>query len=87
MIVKLSKIQEKGQVTIPIEFRREWGLKKGDQVVFTKTVQGILIRPQKNVAEESLNRIGEELKERGISIEELIEDGREFRGQLLADEK
>lgn len=83
MIVKLAKIQENGQVTIPIEFRSEWGLKKGDKVVFVKTDQGILIKPQKFLAEESLDHIGEALKERGISIEELTEDGREIRGHLL----
>ena len=83
MIVELSKIQEKGQVTITIEFRREWGLKKGDQGVFEQTVQGVLIRPQKIVVDESLDQIGEALKERGIAIEELVEDGREIRGHLL----
>ena len=35
------------------------------------------------VAMNALDRIGKALQERGISLEELIESGRDIRGQLL----
>jgi AbrB family looped-hinge helix DNA binding protein len=34
---KLSIVQEKGQVTIPVEIRKKLGLKKGDYVAFIET--------------------------------------------------
>ena len=86
MLTKLSRVQAKGQVTIPMEFRNELGLEKGDLVAFEKTEQGVLIRPQEIVAMETLDLIGEALKERGISLEELIDDGREIRSQFIEDE-
>ena len=46
----LSKVQRKGQVTIPAGIRKKLGLKKGDLVAFVETEQGVLISPQDNVA-------------------------------------
>jgi AbrB family looped-hinge helix DNA binding protein len=85
-VSKLSKVQEKGQVTIPVEIRRKWNLEKGDLVAFVETEQGVMISPREVVAMETLDRVGEALKEQGISLEELIESGREIRVQLLEEE-
>lgn len=84
--VKLSAVQEKGQVTIPAEIRRKLGLKKGDLVAFVETDQGVLIRPQEVIAVDILDRMGRILKEKGVTLEELMEDGREMRGELLKEE-
>ncbi len=87
MSPKVSKIQQNGQVTIPIEIRRKWGLEPGDLVAFVETEAGVLIIPHaEGVAMESLDQIGEALKAKGITIEEMMEDGREIRGQLLEEE-
>ena len=83
---KLSIVQEKGQVTIPAEIRKKLGLKKGDYVAFVETDQGVLISPQKIVAQEALEEIGQILKEKGLTLEELIESGREIRGNLIREE-
>lgn len=85
-VSKLSKVQEKGQVTIPVEIRRKWELEKGDLVAFVETERGVMISPREVVAMEALDRIGEALKEEGISLEEMIEGGREIRGQILEEE-
>ncbi|MFO7943913.1 MAG: hypothetical protein R6U51_06405 [Anaerolineales bacterium] len=87
MSPKVSKVQQNGLVTIPIEIRRKWGLEPGDLVAFMETKSGVLILPQEEkAAREALDRIGEVLKAKGITLEELIEDGREIRGQLLEEE-
>lgn len=83
---KLSKVQEKGQVTIPAEIRDKLGLKKGDLVAFVETEQGVLISPQELVAQQALDRIGEVLKEKGITLDELMESGREIRGDLVKEQ-
>jgi len=85
-VSKLSKVQEKGQVTIPVEIRRKWNLEKGDLVAFVETEHGVIISPREAVAMEALDRIGEVLRKQGISLEELVESGREIRGQLLEEE-
>jgi antitoxin PrlF len=83
---KLTRIQEKGQVTLPAEVRRRLGLKKGDLVAVTETPEGVLITRQEVVASQALADIGEALKEQGLSLEEIIERGRKLRGQLLEEE-
>lgn len=82
---KLSKVQEKGQVTIPVEIRRKWELGKGDLVAFVETEEGVLIRPQEIIAMRALDKLGEMLKEKGITLEELVESGREIRGEIAKE--
>ncbi len=80
---KLVRMQEKGQVTLPAETRRRLGLKKGDLVAVVDTPEGVLITRQEVLASMTLDRIGEVLKEQGLSLEELIESGREERTRLI----
>ncbi|MEK7521744.1 MAG: AbrB/MazE/SpoVT family DNA-binding domain-containing protein [Patescibacteria group bacterium] len=81
---KLVRVQEKGQVTLPSEVRQKLGLKKGDLVAVVETEEGVLISPQEMVATKALDRIGEALKEKGLSLEELIESGRGERDKIIA---
>ncbi len=82
---KLIRVQERGQVTLPADVRRKLGLKKGDLVAIIATPDGVLITPQKALAAKALDRIGELIKEQGLSLDELIESGREIRGQLIKE--
>lgn len=84
--VKLATVQKRGQVTIPIELRRKFGIEEGGIVAFVETKEGILISPREVLAMGTLDRIGEVLKEREITVEELIESGREIRGQIIKEE-
>jgi antitoxin PrlF len=54
--LKLSVVQEKGQVTIPAEIRKKLGLKKGDLVAFVETDQGVLLSSQEVIASEALDQ-------------------------------
>jgi AbrB family looped-hinge helix DNA binding protein len=82
---KLVRIQEKGQVTIPTEIRKKLGLKGGDLVAVTETPEGVFITPQQVLATTALDRIGDILKEQGLSVEELIAAGRDIRSDLLQE--
>ena len=84
--VKLATVQKRGQVTIPIEMRRKLGIEEGGVVAFIETSDGVLISPREVLAMETLDRIGKALKEQGITLEELIESGREIRGQIVQEE-
>ena len=84
--VKLATVQKRGQVTIPIELRRKLGIEEGGVVAFIETSDGVLISPREVLAMETLDRIGKALKEQGITLEELIESGREIRGQIVQEE-
>jgi antitoxin PrlF len=81
---KFVRIQEKGQVTIPTEIRKKLGLKRGDLVAVMETPDGVFITPQQ-VAAKAFDRIGDILKEQGLSVDELIASGREIRADLLQE--
>ena len=79
---KIYTIQDNGQVTLPIEFRKKYGLKKGDAVVFKETDDGLLISPREALVMKLLDEIGEALKAKGITLEQLMEDGETIRKEL-----
>lgn len=85
MVKKRALIQRKGQLTIPIELRRKYGLEEGSVVDIIDEGNGIKIAPREVVALDALKRIGKALKERGISLEEMIEDGRKIRGEIYKE--
>ena len=80
------RVQEKGQVTIPLEIRRKLQLKKGDMVTFIETENGVMIQPAEVIVSSALDQIGQALKAKGISLEDLIERGREIRGRIIEEE-
>ncbi|MEK7214446.1 MAG: AbrB/MazE/SpoVT family DNA-binding domain-containing protein [Chloroflexota bacterium] len=82
---KFVRVQEKGQVTLPTALRRRLGIKKGDLVAVTETTEGILITTQEVLASRALDRIGAALREQGLSLDELIESGREERGRIIEE--
>ena len=86
MAKKNYTIQENGQVTLPLEFRKKYGLKKGDVVIFKETDDGLLISARETLAMNLLDEIGEVLEEKGIALDELLAAGRDIR-QEIYDEK
>jgi len=79
-------IQENGQVTLPLDFRKKYGLKKGDVVVFKETDAGLLIDIKETLALSLMDQLGDALQARGITLDELIASGQEIR-QAIRDEK
>jgi len=82
---KYVRIQEKGQITLPVDLRRQLGLKKGDLVAVSATDDGLLLTPQEVIATKALDEMGAILREHGLTLEELIESGREIRGELARE--
>ena len=81
----VSTVQERGQVTIPREIRERLGLTRGSQVSFLETEEGVLLVPRETVATAALQKIGDALREKGISLEDLLESGEGVREELIEE--
>jgi AbrB family looped-hinge helix DNA binding protein len=79
----VSRVQERGQVTIPQEVREKLKLKKGDLVTFVETEHGYVVQPVEVVIHAALDAIGDGLRDKGVTLDQWIENGRRVRGQLL----
>jgi len=62
MKFETSKITERGQITIPENFRKKYGGMRGDKVLFMKENKGLFLRPARKIDFKELNRILEKTK-------------------------
>ncbi len=72
-------------MTLPAEVRRRLGIKKGDLVAVTETAEGILITPSELITRREIAELDQVLKSSGLTFEQLIESGREIRGELIKE--
>ena len=82
---KIYTMQDNGQITLPVEFRKKYNLKKGDAIVFKETEDGLVISPREALTMKLLDEIGEALKEKGITLEDMIAGGDEIRKELIRE--
>lgn len=69
---RLLIVQKRGQITIPADIRRRYGLEEGAVVSISEEEDGVRIVPRAVVTLRALERIGEALRKRGVTLEELI---------------
>ena len=86
MIMKESTIQANGQVTLPKEFRRRYNLQRGDKIVFKELESGELqISLKDTLVLNKMEALGEALKAKGITWEELIAEGEAIRQEMYEE--
>ena len=79
-------VDETGAIRLPTQVLDALGVKSGGGVLLYHAEQGVLVTTKKIMANWFLDRIGDELREAGVTLEELIESGAEIRQQIY-DEK
>ncbi len=73
-------------LTLPIEWFKKYGLEQGDEVAIVETEQGLVVLPREAAALSALDEIGRALKAKGVTLEELMERGRDIRGDILREQ-
>jgi AbrB family looped-hinge helix DNA binding protein len=71
-MITTVRVQEKGQVTIPRDIRRQLKLKKGDLITFVSTENGVVIKTLDLAANDLLAVLATSLQTRGIQLEEVL---------------
>ena len=75
----VTRMREKGQVTIPAEIRESLHLSKNSVISVVKVGDGILLMPRPSVFESTSAGFIKEAEEKGITLDELLKDLRKIR--------
>jgi AbrB family looped-hinge helix DNA binding protein len=79
------QVGDDGRVVLPPDLRLRLGLKRGDSVAVVETPEGLLLTTEALLAARDFELVDAELRKQGLSLDELIESGREIRGDLLKE--
>jgi len=80
-----ARVLKNGRITLPAPVRRRLGIGAGDLVAFQETEGGILLSSPGHVAADAFDRIGSALQDGGATLDELVESGREIRGEIVRE--
>lgn len=85
-----TRITRKGQVTIPKEFREEYGLEPGDEVIWQSCEEGIVVRKANRSSARGMlvpnDTQPEKREEVAQELERRVQEHREVIEQNLLDE-
>ncbi len=82
-MISTVRVQEKGQVTIPQNVRRQLNLKKGDLVTFVSTENGVVIKTLDLAAEDLLATLETLLQDRGVRLSDLLARSQQIGAETL----
>ena len=73
--MNLAKISANGQITVPIEIRRQLGLKSGDKILFLENKDGeiIISNASANAIRKAQNAFSGAAEAMGISSEDEVQ--------------
>lgn len=75
----VTRMREKGQVTIPLDIRESLHLSEDSILAVTKVGGGILLTPRPSVFEDTSAGFIKAAKEKGITLEDLLKDLKKIR--------
>jgi len=81
MLIGTSHMTAKGQITIPLRIRKKLDLKKGDELLFIETEEGIMLKTAAEVREMFVisRKVAKDL---GVTRKELLAVAEEEREYL-----
>lgn len=75
----VTRMREKGQVTIPVDIRDSLHLSKDSLLSVTKVGDGILLTPNPSLYEAASAKFVKAAQEKGITLDGLLKDLKKIR--------
>jgi AbrB family looped-hinge helix DNA binding protein len=79
------QLRPRRQITLPAWAAETLGVKEGDYLSVSETDRGLLVQPGEQAALEALRAIQQAFAASGITEEELQEEGRRVREELVRE--
>lgn len=83
MIEIVAKLSSKNQITVPVDVRRELGVKAADRITFVVDEQGVHIRPTTRTVRDLFGRFHAPPNQ-SLDLDREIEDAMEERADEIA---
>ena len=68
----MTRIGEKGQLTVPTQFRKDLGLKAGAPFVVLRLGNGLMLLPEQKRFQELCQRVSSKLTASGLKAEHIL---------------
>lgn len=81
----IVKIRERGQLTIPAEFRKKLGLEENDAVNMIKVGDSLVITQKRLVGDALSEKMEKAMKNEGLTLDDLLSDLRKQRKQYAKE--
>jgi AbrB family looped-hinge helix DNA binding protein len=78
-------LREKRQVTLPSQLTEAIGVEPGDILEAQIRDGEIVLRPSRKAALDALKELQRAIRESGVTLEELIEGGKQVRKELFRE--
>lgn len=75
----IVKLRERGQLTIPYEYRKELGLGENDVLNVIKIGEVLVLAPRQLVGDTVSKKIESTMKKRGLTLQDLLSNLRDQR--------
>jgi bifunctional DNA-binding transcriptional regulator/antitoxin component of YhaV-PrlF toxin-antitoxin module len=81
--IDVLNIGQNGQITVPVEFRKDLSIGKGGKLVSVRMGDALVLVPQDSLLESISLRLQESMKASGVSVQELKSGALEQRAQIV----
>lgn len=78
-------LRDKRQLTLPRDICEQLGIGPGDKLTVYVEDGALVAKPNKTIALEALRELRESFKNSGISLKELLANGRRIRKELVKE--
>ena len=75
----VTRVREKGQITIPADIRESLHLSKDSLLSIARVGDGILLTPKAGMYESISEKFSKKAEEKGITLENLLKDLKKIR--------
>ncbi|MBI5097878.1 MAG: hypothetical protein HZB30_01395 [Nitrospirae bacterium] len=77
--MSLVKMRERGQLTIPYEYRKELGLEEKGMINLVKVGDVLVLTRRPLIGDETSRKIEKAMKKKGLSLDDLLSNLKEQR--------
>lgn len=84
--LSLARLSEKGQLTIPAEYRRAQSLRRDSTLVMVQIGDALLLVPHDEALSSVTARMEAAMRGSGVSVDKLVEAATEARAEIVVRE-